>query len=171
MDNIQIIQLPPERWKEYRDIRLEMLLKDPQAFGQRYEKSLNDSDSKWKERLEASQKQDKIIILFAENNGKLVGTIGAFFNSTEDTQDSAQIFSVYVNEDYRGLGIAKRLQDQLLSQLKNLDLVKVRVMVNKTQIAAVNLYTQGGFKLLKTEKRVLGDGKEYEVDTLEQALH
>jgi len=50
-------------------------------------------------------------------------------------------------------------------------LKKIRVMVNKKQISASNLYKQGNFKIIKTEKEILGDGKEYEVDTMEQSLN
>lgn len=172
MDDIKIIKLPPSRWKEYKDLRLEMLVKDPQAFGQRYDKSINDPDSKWQDRLKASLKQDRIIILFAEAGGKVVGTIGAFFNSDENTKNSAQIFSVYVKENFRGMGIAKKLQEKLLSELRSIkDLKKVRVMVNMIQSSAVNLYEQGNFRLIKTEKKLLGDGKEYEVGTMEQSLN
>lgn len=172
MEDIEIIQLLPDRWKEYRELRLEALQKDPQAFGQNYDKALNFPDSYWIDHLERSQTKNKILVYFAENKGKIIGMIGAFFYINPETEDSAQIFGVYVNEKFRGIGVAHGLQEKLLSEIQNIkDLRKVRVMVNKTQTDAVNLYQHGNFKLIKTEKEILGDGKEYSVDTLEQQLN
>lgn len=171
MADIKIIQLDPERWKEYKDLRLEMLLKDPQAFGQSYEKSVKDTDSKWKDRLEAAARHNKIIMLFAESNGKLIGTIGAYFNSSGETKNIARVFSVYVNENFRGQAVAKRLQKKLLEEIKKIKgLRKIMVMVNMTQKPAFDLYKSGGFLLIKTEKMLLGDGKDYQVGTMEQNL-
>lgn len=166
--NTRIIQLSPERWQEYKGLRLEALKNDPQAFGQSYEKALDFPDSYWMNHLKDALVKDKILIYFAENEGKLIGVIGAFFHSTEETKNSAQIFGVYVNKNYRGHGIAKNLQNKLLAELKTIKGInKIKVMVNKTQISAVNLYKQGGFKLVSTRKRALGDGKEYEIETME----
>ena len=172
MDDIKIIQLSPGRWKEYKHLRLEALQRDPQAFGQKYGKAVDFPDSYWIDHLEKSQAKEKLLVYFAEKNEKLLGMIGAFFHSGEETEDSAQIFSVYVNKDFRNLGVAKRLQNHLLRELgKIVGLKKVRVMVNRAQEPAVNLYKQGNFRLVKTEKRELGDGKEYLIDTLEQQLN
>ena len=163
MQGIKIIQLPPERWKEYKDLRLEMLLSDPQAFGKSYEKSLNGPDSLWEERLRAAQKKDKLLMLFAESNRKLIGMIGAYFNFDTETKNAAKIFGVYVNKDFQGKGVAKSLQEELLK--------RIWVQVNNSQPAAVKLYEQGNFKTTKKERMILGDGKEYEVDTMEQNLN
>jgi hypothetical protein len=37
MNNIEIITLKPEEWKQYRDLRLRALKEEPQAFGSTYE--------------------------------------------------------------------------------------------------------------------------------------
>ena len=79
MDEIKIIQLFPDRWQEYKELRLEALQKDPQAFGQKYEKAREFSDEYWIDHLERSRTKDKILVFFAENNRKLVGMMGAFF--------------------------------------------------------------------------------------------
>jgi len=172
MEDFKIIQLHPECWKEYRDLRLEALQSDPEAFGQKYDKALDFPDKYWIDHLKRTLKKDKLIVYFAENRGKLIGMMGAFFHYDKETKDSARIFSVYVDRRYRGLGVAKKLQAHLLEELRHVKkLKKIRVMVNKKQISASNLYKQGNFKIIKTEKEILGDGKEYEVDTMEQSLN
>lgn len=40
MKDIQIIKLPPERWNEYKTLRLRALQDDPQAFGSSYAKEV-----------------------------------------------------------------------------------------------------------------------------------
>lgn len=172
MDDIQIIQLPPERWKEYKELRLEALKNDPQAFGQKYVRAADFPDSYWIDHLKNTMSKNSLLVYFAENNGNLIGMMGAFFPVSKTEKDYARVFSVYVNKDFRGQGISKKLQDYLLSKLRKIKgLKKVIVMVNKQQQKAVNLYLKGGFKVIKTQKELLGDGKEYEVDTLEQDLH
>ena len=49
MNKIQIIKLPPERWNEYKALRLRALQDDPQAFGSSYAKEVTYSDEKWQE--------------------------------------------------------------------------------------------------------------------------
>lgn len=171
MNEIKIIQLPPDRWKEYKDLRLEALLSDPQAFGQKYDKVLDFPDSYWINHLKDGLNKNKLLICFAENKQKLIGMIGAYFNFDEETKNIAKIFSVYVTKDFRGEGVAQSLQQELLKQIKDIPgLKKIKVQVNKSQSAALNLYKQGGFEVVGTGKIVLGDGKEYEVCTMEQGL-
>jgi hypothetical protein len=38
-DNITIGRLPPEKWQEYKALRLRALYDDPQAFSESFEKA------------------------------------------------------------------------------------------------------------------------------------
>jgi len=40
MDNIKIIKLTPERWEEYKNLRLEALKNSPTAFASSYEDNI-----------------------------------------------------------------------------------------------------------------------------------
>ena len=48
---LQIKKLLPERWKEFKELRLFALQNDPLAFGSSYEEEINFPDDFWKNRL------------------------------------------------------------------------------------------------------------------------
>lgn len=50
-ENIQIITLPPERWQEAKDLRVQALNDAPAAFGVSLEEELARTDESWQERL------------------------------------------------------------------------------------------------------------------------
>lgn len=167
MEDVKITELPSKRWKEYKLLRLGALKSDPGAFGQSYEKSVKDSDEKWKERLELSQKRDGWLFLFAKFRGELIGMMGARFDS--GSRNIAKIVAAYVNKDFRRKGIADKLLVKLLKELSQITgIEKVRVMVNRLQIPAVKLYKKENFKFLSSKKMIMGDKKEYDIDTYEQ---
>jgi hypothetical protein len=39
-NEVRVIELPPDRWREYRALRLAALRSDPIAFGSTYEESI-----------------------------------------------------------------------------------------------------------------------------------
>ncbi|MBI2011554.1 hypothetical protein HYS91_02180 [Candidatus Daviesbacteria bacterium] len=56
MDKIEIIKLNPNRWEEYKELRLQALKENPEAFGSTYEEAADKPDKEWKSRLEKVQK-------------------------------------------------------------------------------------------------------------------
>lgn len=165
MDNIEIISLKPEDWKQYRDLRLRALKEDPQAFGSTYEDSVKYSDEYWQQRLEDTLNKNTQWLVFARLNGVLVGMVGAF---AEKEPDNAHVIAVYVTPDARGKGISKMLMKELLARIKtNENIKKITVDVNPEQGAAYNLYKNSGFQVIKQYRMVLGDGKEHDVYQLQ----
>jgi hypothetical protein len=88
---VTIISLPPNRWEEYKSIRLESLREEPQAFGMSYERAITEPDERWQKNLVGAQEGKTDLLYFAEDNGKIFGIMGAFFLKTPETQDSAMI--------------------------------------------------------------------------------
>ncbi len=100
--------------------------------------------------------------LFALSDDKPVGTMTYLFGDRIKTKHIARIFAVYVKPDYRGQGIAKKLLDDALEQIReNKDVVKVQLMVNPKQKAAVTLYKSKGFTVVGELKRELKIGEEF----------
>ena len=85
---IQIIKLPPERWNEYKALRLRALKDDPQAFGSSYTKEVAYSDDKWRERTNNS-------VLFATDGNNLVGMLGVWQSEGDKENKTANIFGVF----------------------------------------------------------------------------
>jgi len=51
MKDIKVIPASQINWSDYRDLRLEALKLEPQAFGSSYEDEMNDPQANWEFRL------------------------------------------------------------------------------------------------------------------------
>lgn len=161
---ITISILSPNSWQEYKTIQLEALQKDPHAFGSKYEDWVNATDEKWQER----PGNPDTVICIAKDDEKLIGLVGLH---REKEKHLAEIWGMYVNEKYRGMGIGKRLMEKIISEAKKiLDVKKVTLMVNPQQHQAQKLYESFGFLKTGTTPYLLGDGNEYEVVVMEKVL-
>lgn len=145
---IVIRKLDEDRWKEYRDLRLEALNKEPIAFGSSFDEDKNISEEEWRKRMENA--------LFALSKDKLIGMIVSVQNNKIKTKHVANIFSFYVVSEYRGQGVGKKLINSVLTQIqKSKEVVKVKLSVNFEQKAAIKLYQNFGFKIVGQLKKEL----------------
>lgn len=149
-------------WEDYKNLRLEALQKEPQAFGSSYEKEKLYSDDRWQENLNQCQKHDGQWIVFASDGTQLVGMLGAYQTEEAKKNNTAEIIAVYVKEAFRGKGIAKMLMNKLLDDLKQSHLVSARLAVSIEQNAALALYDRFGFLIIKEDNIMLGDGKYHD---------
>jgi RimJ/RimL family protein N-acetyltransferase len=115
-DRITIAKLPPEKWQEYKALRLRALHDDPYAFSEPLKKALTYPDERWQQRAAEAYEGKESLIVFARAGEQLVGMIGAFFPKNE--KNVAYIFGVYVVPEARGKGISKQLLEVLLHELK-----------------------------------------------------
>jgi ribosomal protein S18 acetylase RimI-like enzyme len=139
---IEVRKLRSERWREVRELRLRALKTDPAAFGSAYEEEENLPEEEWQRRMKNA------IFALSEDN-KPVGTITYVFSDRVKSKHIARIFGVYVNPDYRGRGIGKKLLEKALELIRqNKDIVKVQLFVNRKQEAAFRLYKGMGFDVV-----------------------
>ena len=163
---VTVGEIPASRWSEYKELRLEALKTDPQAFGSSYENTLLHPDAVWQARLEAVIGSDKNWLLFAEEKNTLIGMIGA-------TREGAtlNIVSVYVVRPARGRGISKMLLARMIDGITKSRAVEiVRLTVNKDQIPALTLYRSFGFEIVGDEEVFMGDGLMHTEYTLQKRL-
>ena len=145
---IKIKKLPANRWKEYKNLRLEALRKDATAFGSSYEEEAKLSEAEWKKRIKNT--------LFALSNDELIGMIVYVFNNKRKIKHIANIFGFYVKEINRNQGIGKKLVESALSSImKDKNAIKINLNVNPKQKAAVKLYRKFGFKVVGLLKKDL----------------
>jgi ribosomal protein S18 acetylase RimI-like enzyme len=155
---MEILQLPIDQWRDYRDLRLRALKEDPEAFSSSFADSLRQPDEFWQGRLTDAAEGTRSWLLFARQEGKLKGMIGAFLE--EGATDTATIVSVYVAEEARGRGVAAHLMEAILRRLSEArSLVAAKLSVNTTQLAAIQLYRRFGFRETGVEPSTTGDGQ------------
>jgi ribosomal protein S18 acetylase RimI-like enzyme len=129
--------LPPDRWREFRELRLEMLTLSPEAYGSRLQDAKKFSEEQWRERLTADPG-----FLGAYSEGRLVGTVAC---------EDGEIYSLYVSPDFRGQGIGEHLLRWAIDQGGRL------LTVVETQLPAKALYDRYGFKVVRTDPILCGD--------------
>ncbi len=161
---IAIKRLSEDRWREYRDLRLEALKTEPQAYGSSYEEERDRPESEWRRRIKNA--------LFALADDKPVGMIVFVQESLLKTKHVTNIYAVYVTKERRGCGVGKQLMEAVLTQIKkHRDVKKIKIAVNPVQKAAAKLYQSCGFNIVgKLEKELYIEGKFYDEIVMEILL-
>ena len=168
MSGIKIIQLSSKQWQRYREIRLESLREEPQAFGSSYVDMEQRPPAYWQGRLTEAARAEKSWLLFAQEGEQLIGMIGAFY---DEMQETADIISVYVSKTERGKGVGKALMEGILSEIgKKKGIRKAALGVNQEQAAAVGLYRRFGFEVTDEREEIQGDGKKHRGYWMEKRL-
>jgi ribosomal protein S18 acetylase RimI-like enzyme len=168
MAKFQIVKLTKDEWPLYQKIRLESLKMEAHAFGSSYAEVRQRPDSHWQERLLEAQAGEKSWLLFAKENDRIIGMIGAY---CPDQNDVVEIVSVYVTKEKRGQGIATALLAAILEQIgRKRTFRKAELSVNAKQTAAVALYRHMGFQIVGKKTGMMGDGKDYTCYIMEKNL-
>ena len=166
---MDICTLPVEKWREYRELRLRALREDQEAFSSAYADSLNQPEEHWKKRLFDAAEGERTWLLFARQDGQLIGMIGAYIET--DSLDTATVVSVYVPREARGKGVSGCLMAEMLRVLSNRPgLRRARLGVNATQLAAIQLYRRFGFSETGMEPATTGAGQAVQQMVMEREL-
>lgn len=115
----------------------------PQAFGRTYHDEKLLSPEYWIHRL-----RDKNIKIYASEYANDLVAIGTLqFSDNELIKHIATLQGFYVHPGFRNSGIGATLMKKIISDVKELGTIKkIRLSVNKTQVAAIRLYLKFGFK-------------------------
>lgn len=137
--------LAPERWQEYKELRLLMLQDQPVSFGATYEEEVGYLDEQWRSYLVEAETEKRTILRFFLKDQHVIGMAGVKLGSTPKSMHRATLFSVYVKKEERGNGIAKDLINILIERLKIKKINKIDLVVSITQKSTVALYQSLGF--------------------------
>jgi len=159
-DNFKIIIAEAKDWESYKNIRLESLQNEPQAYSSNLAKELAYSSEKWISRLQPYSIDFKSmnLLLIDLSNNKIVGTVG-FYSMEEGI---AEIVGLYVNKSFRDKHLGYTLMGFIIDQigLTN-DYKEIRLSVNEKQFTALSLYKKLGFNITDKSDTTLGDGNVY----------
>ncbi|MBA2468539.1 MAG: GNAT family N-acetyltransferase [Chloroflexia bacterium] len=166
--DVTITRLDPGAWRDYKRLKLEALATDPQAFEALYDDQRALPDVYWRSHLDEAANSRGSWLLFANREQRPVGMIGAFV--TEERR-LAEIKSVFVAPGARGRGLGNALLDAVIHELRlDRTIQAVKLYVNVTQTAAVDLYVRCGFSIVEDVRATLGDGKAHDGYLMEKAL-
>lgn len=144
-------------------LRLHGLQESPSAFGSDYESA---KLRPLEEVLAQLGTTADNCVFGAFDGSRLVGVAGFVRSTRAKTQHKAEIWGMYVHEDYRGQGIASALIKTTIAHAKaQPGLRQVQLAVVATNKPAQALYGHAGFVTFGREPRGLHvDGVDYDED-------
>ncbi len=148
--SVEIITLSPERWQEFRALRLKAVGIYPQAISVTIEDEYKKSPLHYKQLLELAQKEENEWFLFAQLEGKLVGMVGAMCEMKYSSicRHMAMVTSVFVDLAYQNRGIGQILMHALIKKMEESERVlHAMLYVTTLEEAPINLYKKCGFEI------------------------
>lgn len=139
-----IRKLTVEDLPAFKNVRLEALELEPQAFGDSFSILSKKKDNYWKKEL--SNKKQVWYGVF-DNDEQLVGIGSIKFVKSLKFNHIAHLSGIYVKKDHRGKGIGKLLfKTRIDEAFKNEKIKKLKLIVNISQINAISLYKSFNFR-------------------------
>jgi ribosomal protein S18 acetylase RimI-like enzyme len=132
----------------FRTVRLEGLERHPSAFGASFKEESARPLAFFADRLEANH------VVGAERAGRLTGVAGFRRNDGEKTRHRGTLWGMYVRDEARGTGVARRLVDGILTHARA-HVEQVVLSVEAENAAAIALYRSAGFAVIARDERSL----------------
>ena len=153
---IQIRRLAPADAALYREIRLEALRCNPEAFGSTFEAENARPLTFFSERIGGSK------VFGAFHDSKLVGIAGLLIAQGQKEAHKGRLVGMYVRPSARRAGVGRRLVETIVESARHsLELIQLAVVSDNEP--ARRLYARLGFVEYGLEKKALKqDGHYYD---------
>lgn len=138
----------------FRDIRLEMLQVNPEAFGSTYEAESGRSAEQFADSLRRSYVAGGFV------DDQLAGVAGFYSLEGPKVSHRGNIWGVFVRGAFRGQGVGHAVLSEILRHASTL-VDQVHLQVVTENAAAYALYQRLGFSTYGTEPRALKVGERY----------
>ncbi|QKE72574.1 GNAT family N-acetyltransferase [Arthrobacter citreus] len=150
---MEIRKLTLEDLPEFIRLRKEGLILSPEAFGE----SISEYELKTMEQHTNNfPKTFDNFIVGAFDEEELVGVAGFYQKRSEKMKHKGTIWGMYVNPNYRGKGVGKKVLGQAIQHATQIeDILQIELAVISSNISAKKLYESVGFESFGTEKRAL----------------
>ncbi|HWO75390.1 MAG TPA: GNAT family N-acetyltransferase [Bacillus sp. (in: firmicutes)] len=155
---MEIRRLTPFDAEIYREVRLEALKLNPEAFSTRYEDEIKRPIKVYQERFRSNLS----FTLGAFVDEKLVGTVTVVREQHLKLQHRVQVVAMYVKPTVRGKGIGKALMNEAVQKTREWEGVEqIHLTVVSSNESARNLYLSLGFQVCGSEKQAMKLGDTY----------
>lgn len=131
--------LGPDDVDAFRQIRLEALRTEPDAFASTAEQWEALSQDEWQRRLTDNP------VFGAFGEGEIVGIMGLWRERPVKTAHRATIIMVYVRKDRRGSGFALHLLNAVVDHARQSGIRQLELTVSAENPAAIRFYEREGF--------------------------
>lgn len=162
--DLQIRRLAPTEAALYREIRLEALRHDPDAFSSTFESEDSKPLTWFADRLTGSE------ILGAFRKGELCGTAALLIAPGPKEDHKGFLWGMYVRPNARGLGVGQRLGEAIINVARS-RIERILLTVVRGNEPAQRLYAGLGFQEYGIEKSALKkNGRYYDEILMAKAL-
>ncbi|MCM3090540.1 MULTISPECIES: GNAT family N-acetyltransferase [unclassified Cytobacillus] len=161
---MEIRLLHPDDAEMYKELRLEGLKKNPEAFGSSYEEEASRPPELYGERFKA----ENSFHFGAFENGKLIGVVSLVRDTGLKMKHRSNIYAMYVTESARENGVGKSLISKAVEKARSWDGVEqIHLAVMSENMPAKKLYASLGFEVYGTERHAMKmDGRYYDEDLM-----
>ena len=143
------------------ELRQEALRDNPTVFGSSYE-FRESCTPEWAARVLAEDPQE-VCNFVAECKQELIGMTAIRRTRGQKVRHQANLFSVFVRPDWRGLGIVDGIFEACFEWARMHEIVILKLSVVQSNYSAVKAYQRLGFVITGTDPRaILYDGVYYD---------
>ncbi|WP_041290690.1 GNAT family N-acetyltransferase [Kribbella flavida] len=149
---IELRELTPDDWKDWRELRLAALTDAPTAFGARYADWADAAEDRWRARLALPGSYNLIAVLDGEPAGMASGL------PSHDEPDVRELVSMWITPAARGRGVGDRLMTAVETWARSAGARAVELSVVEGNEKAHALYLRHGYQLTGKSGGPMPDG-------------
>lgn len=137
---LELRRIDADGWREWRRARRAALADAPTAFSSTLGEwsGEGDTEARWRARLEGVA-----LNVMAEAGGLVAGMVSG---AHEEGEDDAELLSLWVSPEHRGLGVGDALVDAVLDWARDRQFARVSLAVRTANRHATALYERHGFR-------------------------
>lgn len=134
----------------YKELRLSSLIESPFAFSDSYEDQVKKSNLDFElEIMKTGNPLESFTLGAFSNQNQLIGFVKFKRDHRSKARHRASLFSLYVQPNHRGKGIAKKLISNLISTIEPIsDIEQLQLSTIISKDSLIDFYRSFGFEIL-----------------------